>query len=170
LLDEGVREQVLVDIAARVESRLSAARLANTLSVIDAVSFRNAGLGGTAPLDGSQQRFQSRAAQVDGEIQMQGAIGTRTVIKWEELDRLGPQERQFIRSHDTSIVDLFDRWTEERPKRTARDPGVRERAMRELENIKADLCSELNELLDFFAGNQWSLDDHYLAIRHICAR
>ena len=64
--------------------------------------------------------------------------------------------------------ELFERWTELKPKRIAVDPETRSEAIAASDMVRRQLCSELTELLGFIESVGMSLHDHYAEVRYIC--
>lgn len=168
-LAEGEQELALAEIAAIVGRTLNVSQLSNTTAAMDAIAFQSTGLGGTVSHEVGVAGFHIRAEQLGRDIMTTTSNGSTTIaISWEQISTLPPDAQQLISAYNTAICDLYDRWTEELPKRTARDEGVRKRALDNLDQTRTDLCRELNSLLDFFGQCGWSLNDHYMGVRHIC--
>jgi hypothetical protein len=68
------------------------------------------------------------------------------------------------------MKELFERWTELKPKRIAQDPGTRREARQESDDVRRELCGELNGLLGFIESMGMSLQDHYSHVRYVCSQ
>jgi hypothetical protein len=77
----------------------------------------------------------------------QAKVESITAADFENLDS---NALQLIRAMERQMKDLYDRWTELAPKRTAADDIVRRRARNESEDVRRDLCSVLHQLFAFF--------------------
>ena len=58
------------------------------------------------------------------------------------------------------MTELFERWTELKPKRVAQDPETRREARENSDSVRLDLCQELNSLEGFIESMGMSLQDH----------
>jgi V8-like Glu-specific endopeptidase len=169
-MTHGEPAAALVKIAEGIGRVLDLARLSNPLRAMDALAFQATGLGGHAPAEAGLAGLGAQAVLVDKNVVLKRKGGATTVIAWPQINQLDDQSRQLVAAFDTSITRLYNRWTEEYPNRTARDQALRDRANRELSQIRSDLCQEFNSLLDFFNQTGWSLDDHYHSVRYICSQ
>jgi hypothetical protein len=89
-------------------------------------------------------------------------------ITGDDLAKLDSHSRQLIRAYEYAMNDLFDRFTELEPKRTARDSDVRERARLESEDVRKDICDRFNKILGYLSFLGKHLEDHYQHVRFIC--
>jgi hypothetical protein len=89
-------------------------------------------------------------------------------ITAQDFAKLDGSSQQLIRAHERAMADLFDRWTELYPKRTAADGAVRDKARADLDILRQELCQELKSILDFLQRVGLSLHDHYAHIHQIC--
>ena len=62
------------------------------------------------------------------------------------------------------------RWTELKPKRIAQDLETRREAREESNEVREELCGELNGLLGFIESMGMYLQDHYAHVRYICSQ
>jgi hypothetical protein len=51
-----------------------------------------------------------------------------------------------------------------------RDPQVKAEARTESDEVRSELCRELNGLLGFIESMGMSLQDHYYHVRHVCTQ
>lgn len=56
------------------------------------------------------------------------------------------------------------------PKSFSRDEILKEEARAEMSVIRADLCKQLNSILDFLRTLGKNLEDHYNHVRYICTQ
>jgi len=82
---------------------------------------------------------------------------------------LDPNTQKLIRAYERTMGELFDRWTELKPQRIARDSETRRQAREVSDEVRRELCVELNELLDFIESMGMVLQDHYAYLRWICS-
>ncbi|HMM88023.1 hypothetical protein [Bradyrhizobium sp.] len=115
------RDVALVDIAEKIIAAVNVNAVANVLKTIHRVEPQlRAFTEGQPP-----PTHRITARQEPGEAVI--TIGTETRTG-DELERLDPRSRQLIRAYEFAMNDLFDRFTELEPRRSARDPDVRKRA------------------------------------------
>jgi hypothetical protein len=162
-------EAALVDIAEKIGNHMDRTHLLNPLRAMDAVAFRETGLGGSAAAGTGNAALSARALQSGADVVIATAGGNRTLIRWEEIGQLDPQSRKLIGAFDSAISDLYERWTETYPK-ALRQAANSESAQRDLEGIRCELCAQFNALLDFFQHRGWSLEDHYHGVRYLCRK
>jgi hypothetical protein len=92
-----------------------------------------------------------------------------TTITAEDLERLPENDRQYIKSIERSLQTRFRKWTSLYPKRAkATDTASRERLQKELEDIAAEICSELQQIFRHLGTLGYALQDHYSAMQSIC--
>ena len=161
------RDRALSDIAATIAGALDINSVGNSLQIIDALSAdASAYKSGRAEPETHSYKLYAKQTQTTISLNEDGRELSK--ITAADLNRLPPEQRQLIRTYEASMQDLFDRWTELKPKRNARDGDLRERARGESSAILNDLCSELTELLNFIEFIGMQLYDHYMHIRFIC--
>jgi hypothetical protein len=166
------RDKVFLRIAESIRAAGDLNAVANTLRILDefvpqaeaVVEAEEAG----GPALSVVARQQESTILFERQGQVLGKLGTITA---RDMDRLSPQSQALIHAHEAAMEHLFERWVEIYPKRTARVPEVRDKARRELEEVRKDLCYELREILAFLA---WmglrKIHDHYQHILAICSR
>jgi hypothetical protein len=91
-------------------------------------------------------------------------------ITVKHLEQLDPDAQTLIRAYERTMKELFDRWTELKPKRVARDAEIRRGAREESDAVRQDLSQELNGLLGFIESMGVSLQDHYRHVRYLCSQ
>ncbi len=167
-LSDADRDKVLVDIANKIASAVDLNATANAFHIIDRFYPEQ-----EAFTEGREESGLPQPGTV--AVQQQTTIhferrdfGVVEQITAKDIEKLDDESRQLIRAFEATMKDLFDRWTELKPKRVARDEQVREKARRESDEIRQDLCAELNGLLDFIATLGKYLEDHYYHVRFIC--
>lgn len=109
-----------------------------------------------------------RAEQVETSIRLIEPGGARELITATDRERLDADAQKLIRAYERTMKDLFERWTELKPKRVAQDPETRREARELSDEVRRELCQELNGLLGFIESMGMSLQDHYAHVRHIC--
>lgn len=77
--------------------------------------------------------------------------GARELITAKDFERLDANAQRLIRAYERTIKDLFERWTELKPKRVAQDPETRREARDLSDDVRRELCQELNGLLGFIS-------------------
>ena len=162
------RQAALVAIVKHLGEVIDGARLSNPLRAIDAAAFQATGLGGTVKAEAGLGVLGALASQDQGDIVLVNKGVRRTIIRLDDLSKLDVESRKLIAVYDDAIRRAFEGWAAEYGKRPVGEAEGTESASRR-EAFRADLCAHFNLLLDFFAARNWDLDDHYHAVRHICA-
>src|SRR4051812_32717375 len=111
-----------------------------------------------------------RAEQVETSIRLVEPSGTREVITVKDFERLDANAQKLIRAYERTMKELFERWTELKPKRVAQDPETRREARELSDDVRRDLCQELNGLLGFLESMGMSLQDYYAYVRYLCSQ
>jgi hypothetical protein len=168
LLPRPQRDKVLTQFAMKVSAALDSSRLGNGLRVIDSLAYRASGFGGTAPGDRAPGTFGTVVRQGQQGLTAGAGSQARTILDFDRISALPPDARQLIRAYDLSIRDNLERYTDAYAKRGTFDKELRREAERTATTARQDLCGDLNKLLDFLASLGVCLDDHYMAVRHIC--
>ncbi|OAI40630.1 hypothetical protein AYO38_05610 [bacterium SCGC AG-212-C10] len=164
------REAALVKIAREIASAMGINAIGNAFRIIDQFTPEIEAFVARQPEPKVEKVYALRAEQVDQSIRLVDPGGSRELITAQQFDQLNTEVRQLIRAYEAAMKDLFDRWTELKPKRNARDGGVREDARDQSEQIRGELCAELSGLLGFFESMGLSLQDHYHHVRYICSQ
>ena len=97
-------------------------------------------------------------------------LGARELITAKDLESLDADAKKLIRAYERTMKDLFERWTELKPKRVAQDAETRREARELSDDVRRELCQELNGLLGFIESMGMSLQDHYAHARYICTQ
>ena len=92
------------------------------------------------------------------------------LITVKDFERLDANIQKLIRAYERTMKDLFERWTELKPKRVAQDPEIRREARELSDDVRRELCQEPNGLLGVRESMGMSLQDHYSHVRHICTQ
>ena len=166
-LSKPKRDSAFTEIAATVARAVDINSVANSLQIIDALSADASAYTEGRP-EPDDHSYEIAARQKQMSVSLSQGEHDLTTITADDLVKLPSEQRQLIRSHERVMQDLFDRWTELKPRRSAMDGDVRERARTESDSVLTELCSELNELLDFIEFMGMQLYDHYMHVRFVC--
>lgn len=155
------------EVAESIARALDMNSVGNSLQIIDAFAAEAEAYTTGTP-EPFEHSYEIATRQVQATVSLSQDGQDLTTITGEDLGKLPTEQRQLIRSHERVMQELFERWTEIKPKRVARDHEIKERACKESDLILTDLCSELTELLDFIEFMGMRLYDHYMHVRFIC--
>jgi hypothetical protein len=166
-LKKSAQDAELVRIAERILAAANVNAVANVLRTIDEFEPQaKAFVEGTeTPAKEVEHRVVAR--QEPGEAKI--VVGPET-ITGDDLAKLDPRSRQLIRAFEFAMNDLFDRWTELEPKRSARDPEVRQIARKESEEVRVEICDKLNQIFAYLGFLGKHLEDHYQYVQFICQK
>lgn len=167
-LPNSEQQKVLVQIAERIAAGMQANAMANIFSIVDEFSSQQEAFVRGEKVTARGIPHGITALQQEDSVRFEAEEGTVEIITADDLKKLDPRSQQLIRSYEFAMQDLFDRWTELEPKRVARDPVLRKDAFRESEEVRQDLCKQLNKILNFVAFMGKQLHDHYHSVRFIC--
>jgi hypothetical protein len=164
VLKKSEQDKELVRIAERIIAAANVNSVANVLRAIDQFEPQaKAFVEGTeVPVDVVHRVV---ARQEPGQATIN--VGQET-ITGEDLAKLDSHSRQLIRAFEFAMNDLFDRWLELEPKRSARDPEIRHVARNESEEVRLEICDKLNQILAYLAFIGKHLEDHYQHVQFIC--
>jgi TIR domain len=164
-LKKSDQDKELVRIAERIIDAVNVNAVANVLRIIDKFEPQAQAFveGKESPTTEVQHRIV--AHQEPGQAKI--TVG-HEVITGEDLAKLDSRSRQLIRALETAMNDLFDRWIELEPKRSARDPEIKENARKESEEVRQDICDRLNQIFNYLGYMGKRLEDHYHHVRFIC--
>jgi hypothetical protein len=164
------QNQVLVQLAEKIARAVDVNAIANVFSIVDdfAPQVKAFVEGKKEPT--TQVKHKVVAHQQDDTIRFETEGGPTDVITADDLKKLDLASQQLIRSYEFAMKDLFNRWTELQPKRVARDPEVKKQARSESEEVRKDLCEQLNQILNFVDFMGKSLEDHYYHVRFLCSQ
>lgn len=167
-LPKAEQNRVLVNIADKIVSAVDVNAVANVFSIVDDFAPQAEAFvkGNAEPIGPVQHGIMARQEKNVIHFESQGQ--TLDKITADDLKKLDAASQQLIRAHEYAMKDLFDRWTELQPKRVSRDSEVKRNARQESEDIRRDLCEELNQILRFMDFLGKNLLDHYSHVRFIC--
>lgn len=168
------QDRALVEIAEKIAAAVELSAVANSLKIIDVFepeirAFRE---GRKEPprdetTPGRAHSLESRQDETSLKL-VEGNQATE-LINADEIEKLDSDSRKLIRAYERSMKVLFERWTELKEKRYAQDPDIRREAREQSDEVRKNLCGELNGLLSFIESLGKSLRDHYVHVRHICS-
>jgi TIR domain len=162
-------DAALVKIARRIASVADINAAGNALRIIDDFEPEMSAFMAGKPEPDQAPAFSVKAEQVGRELHMVNRAGGRSVlVTAADFERLDANAQKLIRAYERTMKDLFERWTELKPKRVAQDSEVRREAIEVSETVRGELCTELTGLLGFFESMGMSLADHYSHVRYIC--
>jgi hypothetical protein len=162
------RDEAFVKIANRIARAGDINAVANVFKIVDDFYPQlNAFVKGKPEPEGKAV-YPILARQEGESIAFESAQYPREVIRAEDISKLDAGSQKLIRAYERTMKELFDRWVELKPKRVSRDPEIKREALDESNDVRRQLCHELNELLDFFYSMGKQLYDHYHEIRFIC--
>lgn len=162
------QDEALVAIAKRIASTMDMNAIGNALKIVDAFTPEVTAFMSGKPEPTAPRKYEHYAEQVGNSLNLVDPSGTVKLVDAEDLERLDPNAQKLIRAYERTMNDLFDRWTELKPKRVAQDPATRADAIATSDIVRRELCAELTGLLGFIESMGMSLQDHYLHVRHIC--
>ena len=161
------REQALVNVAKDIADAATIATLAGGLQIIDET---------TEPLEAA---LENRPERVNRQFRVQAVYepgrdrisfeGARQTITAADLERLPPEDREFIADLEDSLRRNYDRWRA--VKRGLGDAGgaLDGEVEAQLTRIAKLMCHDLNSILDFLREmHKAELEDHYGRYRYIC--
>ena len=164
------QDEALVAISKRIASAVDLNAVANSFRIIDDFEPQVKAFIAGSPEPEKRVVHSWRAEQVETSIRLVEPSGTRELITAKDLEKLDPNAQKLIRAYERTMKELFERWTELKPKRVAQDPETRREAREASNEVRYELCSELNALLGFIESMGVSLQDHYAHVRHICSQ
>src|SRR5262249_800661 len=151
------RDKVFLRIAESIRAAGDLNAVANTLKIVDEFAPQAEAVVEAKEAGGHPPSVVARQQQSTILFEPQGQVLETITVR--DMDSLSPQSQALIHAHEAAMEDLFERWVEIYPKRTARVPEVRDKARRELEEVRKDLCYELGEILAFLASMGKHLHD-----------
>jgi hypothetical protein len=163
------QDEALVAIARRIATAADINAAGNAFRIIDSFDPEMSAFLQGRPEPEQTPEQSVRAKQVDETIQVVGPVDT-LIITAADFEKLGSDAQKLIRAYERTMKELFERWTELKPKRIAHDPETRRDAREQSEEIRRELCGELTGLLGFFESMGMSLQDHYAHARYICGQ
>jgi hypothetical protein len=162
------QEEALVAIAKRIASTMDVSAVGNALKLVDAFAPEVIAFVSGQPEPKIEKKYRLYAEQVSNVVNLVDPGGTRKLIDANDLERLPSNSQKLIRSYERTMNELFERWTELKPKRIAADPDIKSEAIAASDMVRRQLCNELTELLNFIETLGMELRDHYAEVRFIC--
>ena len=93
-----------------------------------------------------------------------------TSITYADLAKLPPDSQQLILALEESMTSHYKTWTTLYAQRS--DPQLSVQKLSEIDSglsaNGAEMCSDLNHILDFLNTLNYSLEDHYHSVRFVC--
>lgn len=167
-LSEAEQEQALAEIAKKIASAMDVNAIGNALKVIDAFTPEVTAFVTGQPEPEQPPQYAVRAEQSALTLNLIDHGQTLKLIQANDLLNLDPSSQKLIRAYERTMKELFDRWTELKPKRIAQDAETRAEAIEQSDLVRRELCTELTELLGFIESMGMSLYDHYHHVRYVC--
>jgi len=164
------QDEALVTISKHIAAAVDINAVANAFRIIDDFEPQVKAFVAGSPEPKAPVVHSSRAEQVETTIRLVEPSGVREFITVEDFQRLDANAQKLIRAYERTMKDLFERWTELKPKRVAQDPETRREARELSDDVRRELCQELNGLLGFIESMGMSLQDHYAHVRYICSQ
>jgi hypothetical protein len=164
------QDKALVAISKKIAGAVDINAVANALRIIDDFEPQVKAFVAGTPEPERPVRHSWRAEQVESSIRLVEPCGTTELVTAHDLESLDTNAQKLIRAYERTMKELFDRWTELKPKRYAQDPDTRREARDESDEVRRDLCAELNALLRFIESMGKSLQDHYMHVRYVCSQ
>jgi TIR domain len=164
------QDEAMVAISKHIAAAVDINALGNAFRIIDDFEPQvNAFVAGS-PEPEAPVVHSWRAEQVQTSIRLVEPGGARELITAKDFERLDANAQKLIRAYERTMKDLFERWTELKPKRVVQDPATRLEAREHSDEVRQELCQELNGLLGFIESMGMSLQDHYAHARYICSQ
>ena len=170
-LGKAERDKILVDITEKIANAMNLNAIGNVLKMIDDFVPQQKAFVNDVEVDKKSGDYSVQAHQEQETIEIKNRdnyiVETITAIDLAKLDR---NSQILIRSYESTMKDLFERWAELQPKSYSRDPVIKEEARDEMSILRKDLCEQLNAILDYLKSIHKNLDDHYHHVRHLCSQ
>lgn len=160
----------LVEISKKIANAIEVNVVSNFLQVIDEfVPQQKAFIEDTIVTE-EDDDYSTKANQIGDEINFIRAGNIVENIQAADFEKLDESSKQLIRSYETTMKDLFERWTELQPKSFSRDEVIKEAARKEMGELRSDICIQLNAILDYLDFMGKNLNDHYHHVRYMCTQ
>jgi TIR domain len=169
-LSKAKQDKALVEISKKIVAAVDISAVANAFRIIDDFEPQVNAFSSGLPEPKAPKKHSVYAEQVEATIHLVDHGKRQELITAKDMENLDDEDQKLIRAYERTMKDLFDRWVELKPKRYSRDRAIRGDARKESDEIKNDLCDELNGLLGFIESMGKSLHDHYNNVRYICSR
>jgi hypothetical protein len=170
-LSKPERDQLFVAIAEKIANAMNLNAIGNVFKMIDDFVPQQKAFIDDKELDDRPTDYSVQAQQLHDVIELKNRDNfVVETISAEDLDNLDKDSKTLIRSFESTMKDLFERWVELRPKSYSRDPVIRADARAEMADIRKDLCEQLNAILDYLISLHKNLHDHYHHVRYLCSQ
>ena len=164
------QDEALVAISKQIAAAVGINAVGNAFRIIDDFEPQVKAFVAGSPEPEGPVAHSLRAEQVEASIRLVDPGGSRELITAKDFERLDGNAQKLIRAYERTMKELFERWTELKPKRVAEDPETRREARERSDAVRQELCQELQGLLGFIESMGMSLQDHYSHVRHICTQ
>jgi hypothetical protein len=164
------QDEAMVAISKRIAAAIDINAVGNAFRIIDDFEPQQKAFVAGSPEPQVPVVHSWRAEQVETSIRLVEPSGTRELITAKDFEKLDANAQKLIRAFERTMKELFERWTELKPKRVALDPETRREARELSDDVRRELCQELNGLLGFIESMGMSLQDHYAHARYICSQ
>jgi TIR domain len=169
-LPKAKQDEALVSISKRIAAAVDINAVGNAFRIIDDFEPQQKAFMAGSQEPSAPSVHSWRAEQVEASIRLVEPGGVRELITAKDFERLDGNAQKLIRAYERTMKDLFERWTELKPKRVAQDSETRREAREQSDEVRRELCHELNGLLGFIESMGMSLQDHYAHVRYICSQ
>jgi hypothetical protein len=169
-LPRAKQDQAMVAISKHIAAAIDINAVGNAFRIIDDFEPQVKAFIADSPEPEKAVVHSWRAEQVEASIRLVEPNGARELITATDLARLDVNAQKLIRAYERTMKELFERWTELKPKRVAQDTETRREAREESDGVRRELCEELNGLLGFIESMGMSLQDHYVHVRYLCSQ
>src|SRR5437867_996564 len=169
-LSRAKQDEAFVAISKRIDAAVHINAVGNAFRIIDDFEPQVKAFVTGSPEPDQPVTHSWRAEQVQSSIRLVEPGGARELISANDFERLDANAQKLIRSYERTMKELFERWTELKPKRIAQDPETRQDARAQSDDVRRELCEELRGLLGFIESMGMSLQDHYAHVRYICSQ
>ena len=164
------QDEALVTISKHIAAAVNINAVGNAFRIIDDFEPQAKAFVAGSPEPEAPIEHSWRAEQVEMSIRLVEPGGARDLITAKDFEKLDANAQKLIRAYERTMKDLFERWTELKPKRVAQDPETKREARERSDEVRRDLCQELNGLLGFIESMGMYLKDHYAHVRYICTQ
>lgn len=169
-LPRAKRDEAMAAISKHIAAAVDINAVGNAFRIIDDFEPQVKAFMAGSPEPERAVAHSWRAEQVEASIRLVEPGGARELISAKDLAQLDTNAQKLIRAYERTMKELFERWTELKPKRVAQDPETRREAREDSDTVRRELCHELNGLLGFIESMGMSLQDHYAHVRYLCSQ
>jgi hypothetical protein len=164
------QDEAMVAISKQIAAAVDINAVGNAFRIIDDFEPQVKAFVTGSPEPEAPVVHSWRAEQIEASIRLVEPSGARELITAKDFERLDADAQKLIRAYERAMKDLFERWTELKPKRIAQDTETQHEARQVSDEVRRELCQELNGLLGFIESMGMSLQDHYAHARYICSQ